>query len=272
MYSEAENYSYGDRRLALPCRYAATKSQGEFVRGFPVGATSMAGTLATAAGNSAFVQRLGSTQKPSRQRNQDDCPPQNMRIFAMPTRIALLLPIQDRIVRLRQLISILENGCNVSVAEMRGVVEPPMLKSLQLELKSTTLSIPRIRRPHAVNVYADLLRVADQLNGQPRTSMAPPVNRRLKMHSHFSSAESAYGCALEFLEEQLESDGSILNWLDRWPNFYDHAQFPSPEANDVPRLLTSRSSYARGYREIKNQQLHQKIAVLRRCLDICIAD
>jgi hypothetical protein len=212
-------------------------------------------------------------RKRSRQRNQDYILIQDMRNFAMPTRTVLLLPIQNRIVRLQQLIFILEEGRNVPLSDMRHVVEPDILNSLQLELENTILPIPGGRRPRAVDVYANLLRVADQLDTRPRAKQAQLSKRSLSsQRTRLRSAETAYARALEFLEEQTECDLTILNWLDRRPNFNSHDESPSPEASDVPRLLTSRSRYARGYYGIKNQQLQRKIAVLRSCVEICVAD
>lgn len=191
----------------------------------------------------------------------------------MPTRTVLLLPIQKRIVRLQQLISALEEGCNVPLADMRHVVEPDILNSLQLELENTILPIPGGRRPRAVDIYADLLRVADQLDARPRTKETQLSKRCLSsQRPRPCNAETAYTHALEFLEEQVECDITVLNWLDRRPNFNSHDEFPSPEASDVPRLLTSRSRYASGYYQIKNQKRQRKIAVLRSQLDICITD
>lgn len=191
----------------------------------------------------------------------------------MTTRTVLLLPIQNRIVRLQQLISALEEHCNVPLADMRQVVEPNIFSSLQLELQHTVLPVPVGRRPRAVSVYADLLRVADQLDARPRSKKAQLSKLCLSSHrTRPCNAETAYTRALEFLEEQLECDPTILNWLDRRPNFNSHNESPSPEASDVPRLLTSRSRYARGYYEIKDQHLQRKLAVLRNSLDICVAD
>ena len=129
----------------------------------------------------------------------------------------------------------------------------------QLDLRKEFLE-----KPAAITEYQYLFRKARLLEN--RANINRPMGKSEKKLALHDKADVAYERLSERLQELLYSDPSLVNWLDRVPDFTAGNE-ASLCAEDMPKLRTSRSldnmSGGMGVEESKRQV---KIGVIRDAL------
>lgn len=188
----------------------------------------------------------------------------------MPRMPQLLLPLHKRTQRLEELILKVESGDGLLISEMRSAVPPDVLKNLTIELRQEAPSLA-LRRdiPSSLKRYAELIKKADQLASRLRAKVPATRGPGLKGQKlPFCAVEYAYERAWEYLEEYV-STGEFF-WLDRWPNFDDPGNTSGPSRRGIPRLIGSRSPYAKA--RLISTEMHRKLKlkVLNACLEDCL--
>lgn len=75
-------------------------------------------------------------------------------------------------------------------------------------------SLDKVKRPKAIQKYAELVRIACLYYGKMETYSSHPLKSSLA--TKFSDkADTAFEAALEFLREAIEIDGELRVWIDR---------------------------------------------------------
>ncbi|RZI43676.1 hypothetical protein EGT07_07875 [Herbaspirillum sp. HC18] len=173
---------------------------------------------------------------------------------------------------LQQIIHKLENGVNVPIKDIRQVLTTAEWAALEMKIRPLPAMKIRGKLPSSLKRYVECLRRADLLharaeslgNSAHRPSLygiqafrRPPFPR---------TAEQEYEYALEILEESLSETPGIRCWLDR-PVCFGHDDCVSAAPEGMPRLITSRSRFARtektrNKRELKLIALQDSLARL----------
>lgn len=158
------------------------------------------------------------------------------------------MPTQEgqRHTYLLNLIQRLERGENVPTKEILRILTTDERAAFDLEVSSVSDSKMHGKTPLGLKSYVDCLQRADLLFANAQRSKPRPLYgpKALGMQSPVRAAESAYEHALEVLEELLSRSPGFRSWLDR-PVFFNDYDHPTADPESVPRLVTSRSQYAR---------------------------
>lgn len=170
--------------------------------------------------------------------------------------------------RIQRLLDKLDRSENVSQRDLRNTLGPQAsdefdaLWQAELDQRHFYADVPAELRH-----YEDLLKDADFRNNRAEAMLSPGKRSKLNAQGHNSKqrlaadAERTYESALETLTELLERDPSLQTWLDR-PVRCDLAHGPTPDAEDVPRLVTSKSIH----RQIKSDHSSRSKADIKRSM------
>lgn len=141
--------------------------------------------------------------------------------------------------RILHLIEQIERGDSFNETNLKHALGSALWKQYQ---QQCLVRIPddaaNLLRP-----YQDALRSADQLQHQGTSRRPSPVRRPKKMLTR-RGVDLEYSRALELLQVLLADHPNLRTWLDR-PVSFDTQDEPDTTPEDVPRLLGSRSQYAR---------------------------
>ncbi|MDN2677663.1 hypothetical protein [Janthinobacterium sp. SUN033] len=184
----------------------------------------------------------------------------------------ITLPNTERIVRIKEVISDLETHFDVERSKLRQVLLPAEWKSLKAELLQLYPCAPKIKPPSGLECYKALLRKADRLHARPKN-----VNRRA--HSpgfngkkyNVDGEDVAYERAFEYLGQLWAEFPHLGIWLDRLLSTSDLENNNFATIEGMPRLRTSRSSYALALGLAKRQKSATKLYALRASLE-CIQE
>jgi hypothetical protein len=164
--------------------------------------------------------------------------------------------------RLKVLLERLDKRENVSKRDLKLCLTTKQVRAWEedekwVEEEANACADQYKDRPTEFNEYLDLVKKAnfayykvDHLSSKRGKALTPGVSN-LK-----GIADTLYEKALERLEEILEADRSLEVWLDR-PVDFSEENYPSLEPESMPRLKTSKSSYAQStYKSNKREQIH----------------
>jgi hypothetical protein len=160
-------------------------------------------------------------------------------------------------------IETLENERDVPLNTMKSALTPTEWRGFRATLK---IMPPRpIDRKSAQDFgdYNRRLRTADLLYGRAEGTR---VRKRKTLHH---AAEQAYERALESLQELLGDQPGLQIFLDRAVSF-DMDDAPSPDPDGVPRVVSSKSIYARHNLNREEDMRHLMIETLRASLHCLI--
>jgi hypothetical protein len=149
--------------------------------------------------------------------------------------------------RIQRLLDKLDRSETISQRDLRTAIGPQAkdefnaLWQAEIDQRDYFANVPV-----ELHDYEELLKDADFRNNRAEAMPSPGKRSKLNAQGHNSKqrlaadAERTYEIALETLNVLLERDPSLRTWLDR-PVRWGLAHGPTPNAEDVPRLVTSKS-------------------------------
>lgn len=154
--------------------------------------------------------------------------------------------------RINNLIERLLAGMRVPDKEIQMILSTDEWLKLEREIEQArsdnrTSHLPLGAVPGELHHYALLLKEADLLQGRASAQTRLGAGSRFAANTDTLArrAEARYSRALEYLAECLSVSPWMAVWLDRQANFEDHDCDLCSRPDGVPRLLNSRSQYAR---------------------------
>lgn len=158
--------------------------------------------------------------------------------------------MEKRLARLELLRARMSVGKDIARRDLKNALTTQEWEAYENE-NEYYKNLNHFERPHALNKYIRLLRIADFYNS--RADSTRITSRSVRDYQNRpgcyrlrNTAQTYYEKALEYLVEQLDSSrndyGMILMWLDR-PVDMTHGNEPSLDPVSMPRVRGSRSKY-----------------------------
>ena len=183
-------------------------------------------------------------------------------------RIPAIARLPHRRALLEELIGYLTDVGGVSNQDIRSAVTKEEYCAYRAELLHVQPPLRKLPGGSldGIKRYLELLGNADRLHG--RAANAPSPKKRSSTHpSLFDRAERAYEYALEALDELVSATPGAAAFFDR-PVTFTLDRYPTLDPDSMPRLHTSRSSYALHFANSKESSIYRlKVATLQTSLD-----
>jgi hypothetical protein len=126
------------------------------------------------------------------------------------------MKVDTKISRIKILIQRLEGGRDITISSMNRVLTPVQMKEFKTDWEDE-LSNRRVQKPTPLKTYERMIRVGS-LHYQKMEiySFTKDKNQLAKKFS--DKAEDIFEKALEYLQEQLQTDSNLRMWIDREPD------------------------------------------------------
>lgn len=155
---------------------------------------------------------------------------------------------EKRVIRLRELIARIDDGQDVSIRDMKAVLTTGEYESHDQNWQGIKeFEADRKLKPDAVKEYENLLKKAQFLynkgegyGASTSRSEVRTKNGRRAATVWYERAETAFGKALERLEELVGFEPSLHEWFDRGLDFSADGNL-GPSPGSMPMVKTSRS-------------------------------
>jgi len=126
------------------------------------------------------------------------------------------MKVDTKISRIKILIQRLEGGRDITISSMNRVLTTVQMKKFKTDWEDE-LSNRRVQKPTPLKTYERMIRVGS-LHYQKMEiySFTKDKNQLAKKFS--DKAEDIFEKALEYLQEQLQTDSNLRMWIDREPD------------------------------------------------------
>ena len=123
---------------------------------------------------------------------------------------------ENKIKRIKELITRLDNGIDISITSLSRVLTGIQLDQFRRDWEDE-LSFRKVEKPHQLKIYEKKIKVGIlHYQKMEKYSFTKDKNRLAKKFS--DKAEDAFEKAIEYLIEQLQADSNLRMWIDRDPD------------------------------------------------------